>query len=70
MDDKNKAYGEKKTVLKDKKKMSFDRFANLLYEASSSLVPGTGELYNTKYADGKDENSAKGTFRLPPKGHS
>jgi hypothetical protein len=29
--------------------MSFTRFSNLLYEASSSLVPGTGELYNTQY---------------------
>jgi hypothetical protein len=32
-----------------KKKMSFTRLTNLLYEASSSLVPGTGELYNTQY---------------------
>ncbi|MCM0648221.1 hypothetical protein NBE98_07510 [Clostridium swellfunianum] len=47
---------------KGKKKMSFTRFTNLLYEASSSLVPGTGELYNTKYADkeeGKEENNGE-----------
>lgn len=45
-----------------KKKMSFTRFTNLLYEASSSLVPGTGELYNTKYAsneEGKGENNGQ-----------
>lgn len=38
-----------------KKKMDFTRLTNLLYEASSSLVPGTGELYSTKYADGEEE---------------
>ena len=37
--------------------MNLTRLTNLLYEASSSLVPGTGELYSTKYAnDNKDEN--------------
>ncbi len=44
----------------NKKKMSFTRFTNLLYEAASSLVPGTGELYNTEYAQeekGKDEKN-------------
>lgn len=45
---------------KDKnKKMDFTRFSNLLYETSSSLVPGTGELYNTQYiydtSEEKDE---------------
>ncbi len=49
MDDKTKNAGEHKTNLKGKRKMSFTRFSNLLYEASSSLVPGTGELYNTQY---------------------
>ncbi|ERI91705.1 hypothetical protein HMPREF1982_03012 [Clostridiales bacterium oral taxon 876 str. F0540] len=49
MDDKTKTAGEHKTNLKGKHKMSFTRFSNLLYEASSSLVPGTGELYNTQY---------------------
>ncbi|MBL4938676.1 hypothetical protein JK636_23505 [Clostridium sp. YIM B02515] len=49
MDDKTKTAGEHKTNIKGKHKMSFTRFSNLLYEASSSLVPGTGELYNTQY---------------------
>jgi hypothetical protein len=38
----------------DKKKMSFTRFTNLLYEASSSLVPGTGDLYNAEYASNEE----------------
>lgn len=41
-----------------KKKMSFTRLTNLLYEASSSLVPGTGELYSTQYT-GDDEEKKK-----------
>lgn len=55
MDDKVKAYGEKKTELKSRKKMDFTRFTNLLYEASSSLVPGTGELHSTEYTGGDKE---------------
>jgi hypothetical protein len=39
----------KKSRQNDKNKMSFTRFTNLLYEASSSLVPGTGKLYSTQY---------------------
>ena len=40
----------------NKKKMSFTRFTNLLYEASSSLVPGAGELNSTQYTgDAKDQ---------------
>lgn len=42
---------DKKSNQKGKKKMDFNRFANLLYEASSSLVPGTGELYSTMYTE-------------------
>jgi hypothetical protein len=45
---------------KKKKKMNFTRFANLLYEASSSLVPGTGELYNTEYTGDVEENKDDG----------
>jgi hypothetical protein len=43
-----------------KKKMNFTRFTNLLYEASSSLVPGTGELYNTEYTGDAVENKDEG----------
>ena len=39
----------------NKKKMSFTRFSNLLYEASSSLVPGTGELNSTQYTGDEQE---------------
>ena len=51
---------------KKKKKMNFTRFANLLYEASSSLVPGTGELYNAEYTgdtedtEDTEENNGEG----------
>lgn len=57
MDEQTKVANENQEAAKSKKKMSFARFTNLLYEASSSLVPGTGELYSTKYA--KAENSEK-----------
>ncbi|MFL0270268.1 hypothetical protein [Candidatus Clostridium radicumherbarum] len=48
---------DKKTNSKGKKKMDFTRLTNLLYEASSSLVPGTGKLYSTMYTndDEKEE---------------
>lgn len=44
----------------NKKKMSFNRFTNLLYEASSSLVPGTGELNSTKYTGDAEKQKAEG----------
>lgn len=44
---------------KEKKKMSFTRLTNLLFEASSSLVPGTGELYNTMYTGDSDEEETE-----------
>lgn len=57
MSDKVKNAGEHKTLISDKKKMNFTRFSNLLYEASSSLVPGTGELNSTEYTgDFNDKN--------------
>lgn len=49
MDNENKTNGQEKTTINNRKKMDFTRFSNLLYEASSSLVPGTGELYSTQY---------------------
>jgi hypothetical protein len=49
MNDENKINSQDKTNPKSNKKMDFTRFSNLLYEASSSLVPGTGELYSTQY---------------------
>jgi hypothetical protein len=44
-----------------KKKMSFTRFTNLLYEASSSLVPGTGELNSTKYTGDAEKQKDEGS---------
>lgn len=55
MDEQTKIGNENKESVKGKKRMSFARFANLLYEASSSLVPGTGELYSTQYTN-EDSN--------------
>jgi hypothetical protein len=46
---------------KKKKRMNFTRFTNLLYEASSSLVPGTGELNNTQYTGDVEEQKDEGT---------
>lgn len=43
-----------------KKKMDFTRFSNLLYEASSSLVPGTGELNSTEYTGDATEEKDEG----------
>jgi hypothetical protein len=43
-----------------KKKMDFTRFTNLLYEASSSLVPGTGELNSTQYTGDAEERKDEG----------
>jgi hypothetical protein len=45
----------------NKKKMSFNRFTNLLYEASSSLVPGTGELNSTQYTGDAEEQKDEGS---------
>lgn len=46
---------DKKINSKGKKKMDFTRITNLLYEASSSLVPGTGKLYSTMYTNDTEE---------------
>jgi hypothetical protein len=46
---------DKKLNSKGKKKMDFTRLTNLLYEASSSLVPGTGKLYSTIYTNDVEE---------------
>jgi hypothetical protein len=59
MDIHDKVATENKQSVKSRKKIDFTRFTNLLYEASSSLVPGTGELYNTKYADGEEDKGIK-----------
>lgn len=50
---------DKKSSQKHKKKMNFSRFTNLLYEASSSLVPGTGGLDSTKYTGDIIEEETK-----------
>jgi len=46
---------DNKQNTKGKKKMDFTRLTNLLYEASSSLVPGTGKLYSTIYTNDVEE---------------
>lgn len=50
---------DKKTSSQDKKKMDFTRLTNLLYEASSSLVPGTGKLYSTMYTNDVEEKGSE-----------
>lgn len=50
---------DKKTNSKGKKKMDFTRLTNLLYEASSSLVPGTGKLYSTMYTNEAEEKEVE-----------
>lgn len=50
---------DKKIRGKDKKRMDFTRLTNLLYEASSSLVPGTGKLYSTMYTGDTEEEQSE-----------
>jgi len=50
---------DKKINHKGKKKMNFTRLTNLLYEASSSLVPGTGKLYSTMYTNDTEEQESE-----------
>jgi hypothetical protein len=62
MDEQTKVGNENRESVRGKKRMSFARFANLLYEASSSLVPGTGELYSTQYTN--EDNNEKADSQL------
>lgn len=50
---------DKNSSKKDIMKMNFTRFTNLLYEASSSLVPGTGKLYSTMYTGNTEEEETE-----------